>query len=216
VKLSEQLLQDNADVWRTWLPHPFTQSVADGSLPREVFLRWLAQDFRFVSEGLRFLAVLLGKAPAELVDPLAGTIHAWNSELTLFRAEAQRAGADLAARPLFVTQAYADFLLAVAHREAFAIGWAVLFGVERSYHDAWRWAREHAVSDNPYRAWIDNWGSDGFGAFVEGLASRLDALAPGLDDATRSRLDERFAETARFEVHFWEMAWRGELFAVPK
>jgi len=214
--LSEQVLQDNAAVWRTWLPHPFTQAVADGTVPRKVFLRWLAQDYRFVADGLRFLGALLAKAPPALVDPLAETLHAWHSELGLFREAAEREGADLAAPPSFITQAYSDFLLAVAHQEPFAVGWAVLFGVERSYHDAWRWARERAAADNPYRPWLENWGSDTFRTFTESLAQRLDALAPGLDEATRARLRERFAQTARFEHHFWEMAWHGERFAVPR
>ena len=216
MQLSERLLRDNAPVWQSWLPHPFTRGAADGTLPREVFLRWLAQDYRFVREGLRFLALLLAKAPAEALEPLAETIGAWQRELALFREQAARAGAALDAPALFVTQAYGDFLLAVAQQEAFATGWAVLFGVERSYHDAWRWAREHAATDTPYRPWIDNWGSDAFGAFTTSLAARLDALEPGLDAATGARVRERFAQTARFEYHFWELAWQGDLFAVPR
>jgi len=121
----------------------------------------------------------------------------------------------LDAAPHFVTQAYGDFLLAVAHQEPFVTGWAVLFGVECSYHDAWRWAREHAAADSPYREWIENWGSDAFGAFVGSLAERLDALAEQVHPAALAGLHERFAQTARFEYHFWEMAWHGERFSVP-
>ncbi len=216
MKLSERLLQDTHALWQAWLPHPFTRGVADGTLPHPVFLRWLAQDYRFVSEGRRALAVLLAKAPPAALDELAGTLHAWDAELGLFRAAARREGAALEAAPCFVTQAYGDFLLATAHREPFAVGWAVLFGVERAYYDAWRWARERAAPDTPYRPWLENWGSDAFGAFVAGLAARLDALAPGLDAATLERLRACFAHTARLEYHFWEMAWHGERFAGPR
>lgn len=208
--LSQQLLADNAALWRTWLPHPFTRAVAEGSLPRPVWLRWLAQDYRFVAEGLRFLGALLAKAPADAVDPLADTLGAWHGELALFREAAGREGADLSAPPAFVTQAYGDFLLSVAYTEPFAVGWAVLYGVEGSYHDAWRWAREHAAPDSPYRPWLDNWGGEAFGAFVQSLAARLDALEPGLAPDVRARVHERFAQTARFEQRFWEMAWQGD------
>jgi len=215
MKLSERLLQDNLARWHSWLPHPFTRGIADGTLPRDVFLRWLAQDYRFVSEGRRALAVLLAKAPPEALDELAGTLYAWTAELGLFREAARREGAALDAAPCFVTQAYGDFLLATAHQEPFAVGWAVLYGVERSYHDAWRWARERAAPDTPYRPWLDNWGSEAFGAFVAGLAARLDALAAGLDAATLERLRACFAHTTRLEHLFWEMAWHGEQFPAP-
>lgn len=214
-RLSEALVAEQSAVWRTWLPHPFTAGVADGSLPQAVFLRWLAQDYRFVSEGLGFLGVLLSRAPAAQRDLLAQAIGAWNTELGLFRDAARAAGADLDAPPLFVTRAYGDFLLATAHHEPFETAWAVLYGVERSYHDAWRWAREHAAADGPYAPWIDNWGSDAFGGFVAALGTTLDALATGLDATALAGLRARFAHTALLEHHFWEMAWHGERFAVP-
>ena len=212
MSLSAQLVADNGAVWRTWLPHPFIAGVADATLPRPVFLRWVAQDYRFVSDGLRFLGLLLAKAPPARRDLLAQAIGAWNAELALFRAQAQAAGVDLEAPPTFITRTYGDFLLAVALQESFETAWAVLYGVERAYHDAWRWARERAAADNPYREWIENWGSDAFGAFVAALAGTLDALGTGPDAAG---LRARFAQTAQFEYHFWEMAWHGERFAVP-
>lgn len=214
MSLSRQLLADNAALWRTWMPHRFTQAVAEGTLPRPAWLRWLAQDYRFVAEGLRFLGALLAKAPPGAVDALAQTLAAWHGELALFREDAGREGADLAAPPAFVTQAYGDFLLSVAYTEPFAVGWAVLFGVECSYNDAWRWAREHAAPDSPYRPWLENWGSDAFGAFVQSLAERLDGLEPQLAPEVRKRMDVRFAQTARFEQLFWEMAWHGDAIAM--
>jgi len=216
MNLSERLVQDHRALWQSWLPHPFTRGVAEGTLPRAVFLRWLAQDYRFVSEGRRALAVLLAKAPPQRLDALAGMLHAWDAELALFRDAARSEGAALDAAPCFVTQAYGDFLLATAHAEPFVVGWAVLYGVERAYHDAWRWARERAAPDTPYRPWLENWGSDAFGAFVQSLAAGLDALASGLDDATLQRLRACFAHTARLEYHFWEMAWHGEQLPVPQ
>ena len=212
MRLSERLVQENQQYWRRWRPHPFTREVAEGTLDEKVFLRWLAQDYLFVREGLRFLAVLLGKAPAHLLAALADTIHAWKNELELFRAHAERAGAELQVRPFFVTRAYLDFLLAVAHQTPFQTGWAVLFAVERSYHDAWRWAGEHAAPDNPYREWIDNWGSAEFGAFVAFLADTLDEQTAGLKAPALAEVREKFAETARFEALFWDMAYHGERF----
>lgn len=210
--LSEQLVAENEALWRTWQPHAFTRAVAENTIEPAVFLRWVAQDYLFVSEGLRFLGVLLSKAPHARLDGLADTIGAWKTELALFREHAAAAGADLTVPPYLVTRAYVDFLLATAHQEGFVVGWAVLYGVERSYHDAWRWALEHSAPDNPYRHWMENWGSDTFGAFVAHLAEVLDAQAAGLDEATRAAIHERFAQTARFEWLFWEMARHGERF----
>lgn len=211
--LSEQLVAENEALWRTWQPHAFTRAVAENTIDPAVFLRWVAQDYRFVSEGLRFLAVLLSKAPHGRLDTLSDTIGAWKTELALFRDHAGAAGADLAARSYLVTRAYVDFLLATAHQESFVVGWAVLYGVEKSYHDAWRWALQHSAPHNPYRHWMENWGSDAFGGFVAHLAQVLDEMdAAGLDETTRAVIHARFAETARYEWLFWEMAQHGEQF----
>ena len=86
----------------------------------------------------------------------------------------------------------------------------MLFGVERAYHDAWRWVAERAAPDNPYRHWIDNWASEAFGAFVAFLAETLDALAVDLPPDVRAEIQAKFTETARFEALFWDMAWRGD------
>lgn len=212
MSFSAKLRNENDALWQRWLPHPFTRALAEGSLEEAVFRRWLAQDYLFVSEGLRFLGVLLAKAPHGLLDALSDTIHTWKTELGLFREAAGALGVDLATRPYFVTRAYLDFLLAVGHQEPFAVGWATLLGVEKSYHDAWRWVYERTDAGHPYRAWIGNWGSDTFAAFVGFLENTLDELAPALGEAEREAARRRFAETARYEVLFWEMAWHGEQF----
>lgn len=210
MSLAESLLRENEDWWGTWLPHPFTRAVAEETVAPEVFNRWLAQDYLFVREGLRFLALLLAKAPSPLVDPLAETMMTWRNELVLFREQAHAAGADLEVELLHATRTYDDFLIATAHRHPFVVGWAVLYAVEKSYHDAWRWVAVHQSPGSRYAPWAENWGSELFAGFTRFLAETLDDLALGAAPRDLELARVQFRHAAQLEYLFWEMAFSEE------
>ncbi|MBI4082538.1 MAG: hypothetical protein HY423_08005 [Candidatus Lambdaproteobacteria bacterium] len=206
MSFAQQLLRENESVWRHWLPHPFTRGVAEGSIAPAVFQRWLAQDYLFVHEGIRFLAVLISKAPSPLIEPLVETAETWRRELALFRRNALAQGVALDVAPHPATRAYLDFLFATAHRHPFLVGWAALYGVEQSYHDAWRWVAANSRAGGPYGEWVQNWASDAFAGFTRFLAETLDAEAAQARERELKPARQAFAETARHEAMFWDMA----------
>jgi len=206
MSFSEELLDANRGWWDTWQPHPFTRAVAEQTVDPELFNGWLAQDYLFVREGMRFLAILLTKAPVALVDPLADTITTWRTELELFRTQARAAGVELDVAPRFVTRTYTSFLMSVGHQQPFLVGWSVLYGVEKSYHDAWRWVAEQIGPDHPQAPWVNNWGSETFAEFTRFLARTLDELTLNVSADTLQAARTYFTHTAELEFLFWEMA----------
>jgi thiaminase len=197
-----------AGLWERIPQHPFVAAAADGTLPEEAFDRWIVEDHHFVVGFRRFLGGLLATAPDEAArDVLAGGIAALTPELELFRAEAARRGLDLAAEPGPTTLGYTAYIQA-APADGAVVGWAVLYGAEKAYHDAWSAVRATAEESSPYWGFIDNWSSAGFGEYVLAIGDTLDRLAgPGPIDPRAVRAFER---VVRFELRFWDAVHAGE------
>ena len=59
----ERLKVAAAPEWRAYTEHPFTNAMADGSLPVAAFRRYLVQDYLFLIELARTYALSVYKAP---------------------------------------------------------------------------------------------------------------------------------------------------------
>lgn len=201
------LLQANADLWPRIVAHPFVAACADGTLPAAAFDRWLVQDHAFVVGFRRFVADLLAISPDEDArDLLASGLAALTPELELFRGAARERGLDLDAEPCPTALGYTAFVQA-APADGFTTALTVLYGAEQAYLDAWAAVREHAAAHTPYRAFIDNWSSPAFAAYVTAIAGLLDRVAGHRVDAPAQRA---FRRVVRFELRFWDAVHAGE------
>lgn len=114
--LSARLWADNGDLAAAALAHPFVSRLGDGSLPREIFARYVAQYAFFLEPLARAYALALARStdtPTLLV--LADLLGGVREELGLHASYAARWGIDMAGVvPTSVTLAYTEFLLATA------------------------------------------------------------------------------------------------------
>ena len=75
MSLAQRLWVDNAELAGKALAHPFVRGVADGSLPRQVFSGYVAQDAFFLAAFARAYALALAASPdTETVLAFAGLI----------------------------------------------------------------------------------------------------------------------------------------------
>src|SRR6476646_7798883 len=60
--------------WRAYTEHPFTDGLADGSLPESAFRHYLVQDYLFLIEFARAYALSIYKSPklADMREASAG------------------------------------------------------------------------------------------------------------------------------------------------
>ncbi len=196
---SSILLADQKDAWQRILAHPFVAETSAGTLPSATFDRWLAEDYFFVRMFRVFLAELTGIAPDRTArEVLAGGLAALQPELALFESAAAERGVDLAAEPSLLNLGYSSYLVSTV-REGWPVGIATLYAVEKAYYDAWASVRDSTGPDTPYAAFIANWSSPEFGAYVARLAALVDREASG--DAMRLA----FGRVARFEIAFWDL-----------
>ncbi|RBY76449.1 TenA family transcriptional regulator [Geodermatophilus sp. TF02-6] len=189
------LLPRHPEAWRRATRHPFLDAVRDGTVPAAAFDTWLVQDARFVADLLRFQARLLARAPRPAQAVVAGGLVALVEELDWFDEQAAVRGLDLGAPALPATAAYADLL---ARLDDADVGTALtaLWTIERTYLDAWSYARPGAPAFRPF---VEHWTVPAFATYVSGLEAAADAVPAPEPDAV-------FAEVVAAEAAFWEMA----------
>ncbi len=211
VTFHQKLLDQSKEIWNIILNHRFLKMTADGSIPDSTFKTWMRQDYIFVQEAIPFIAILLAKAPLHLRSNFIDIITGLNTELGMFRKNAEAHGVNLEnITPFPACHAYSQFLMNTAYQRSFEEGFTVLYAAEKVYLDSWMEVKKNLKVQSPWQEFIDNWTSDGFQQYVDWLASTLDDLAQGKSAQALKKMEEMFIITARYEYLFWEMAAKEE------
>jgi hypothetical protein len=135
-------------------------------------------------------------APPDAVRVLIDGLTALGAERAWFESHARRLDLDLAAPRHRVCSRYADFLVATAYSQPFAVSAAMLFGVEAACLAAW----SRLDATGPYAEFVQRWSDPRFAAYV----GDLQALAEGCDHPDQQYV---FNEVLRHERDFWQMTW---------
>ena len=215
---ARQLQERHAPIFARVLGHPFVRGIGDGSLPIERFRFYIEQDYVFLIEYGRVLALAVAKGRslpgmAQFAELLHATLHV---EMALHRGFAAKFGigeaalADVVAAP--TTYAYTRHLLATAYAGSLAEIAAALLPCQWGYGEI---GRALAAAGEPtaaplYAEWIRMYAGEEYHELVAGLTVSFDALAAQESDHARERLAEIFLISSRYEWSFWEMAWRME------
>ena len=195
------------------------RGVGDGSLPLDRFRHFVRQDYLYLVDYGRLLALGCARAPeletmrrfAELTQAILVT------EMDLHRAFAAEWGIapeELEAEaPTATTRAYTDFLLRTAALGDFADLVAALLPCMWGYAEVG--ARLAAAqrpdgAANPYARWIATYADPDFQALAGWCRELTDRLGAAADGPTRARLHDVFAASSRHELAFWEASWRLE------
>lgn len=199
--LSARLWSDNADVAAEVLAHPFVRGIGDGSLPRELFARYLAQDAFFLESFARAYALALARSDdtATLLT-LADLLTGVRQELGLHASYAASWGIDMAdVEPLPATSAYTEFLLATACTEDLGVIFAAMTPCMRLY--AWLGASLDAGTAGPYAEWVQTYADPAFDETARSLERLLD------EHADTSKVRTAYRRAMRLELGFFEAAF---------
>jgi thiaminase/transcriptional activator TenA len=210
---SAQLRRAADSVWRAQHEHPFVRGVADGTLPVERFARYVRQDYLFLVDYARVLALGAARAPdletmrrfADLAQAILG------EEMELHRAYAREFGiapAELEAEPPDpLTRAYTDFLLRTAALGSFAELAAALLPCMWGYAEIGaRLAERPDESPEPrYARWIETYAAAGFQELAAWCRGLVDRLAAAASDDERRRMRRAFVASSEHELAFWDV-----------
>ncbi|GAB6876371.1 TenA family protein [Thermaerobacter litoralis] len=208
--LAGRLWQQNLDLARRCLEHPFVQGIGRGDLPRSRFAWYVGQDAAFLEAFARAYALALAKAPdLEAMTALQELLQGVLDELRLHRAYAARWGVDLRPEPSLATRAYTGFVLEVAWSRPVGLIAAAMTPCMRLYAFLGQSLGSGQRPDNPYRDWIATYASPDFAALaarLENLLNRWNAGASALQPPAEVAAVYRTAMA--LELAFFEAAWR--------
>lgn len=197
---------------------PFLRELTDGSLDRDRFTFYLAQDSHYLLDYARALAAAasLCTDPDQLEFFAAGAAGVMTVEKALheryFADFGVQASALAAMRPSPTCTAYVNHLHATARTGALAVLVAALlpcFWIYQEVGDRVH-ARQDAYPGNPYRAWIDTYADPGFADSCVRVRAIADALADAASQEVREQMNAAFVRSSEYEWMFWDSAYRRE------
>jgi len=208
-----ELWEAGASTYDAIVAHPFLAGLSAGTLPREAFAYFVAQDSHYLEAYARALALTSARA----TDPHAVQMfaaHAANAvtvEQDLhvrLLAELGLSADDVATTPVGpTTLAYTSYLLAVCATGSYAESVAAVLPCYWVYREVGRTLLGRSSPDPVYATWIATYASPEFDAVVEAVLATVDGLGPSTGPAERARCRDHFATTTRYEWMFWDAAW---------
>jgi thiaminase/transcriptional activator TenA len=202
VTLSAGLWAGSADLASAALASPFVSGIADGTLPRERFAGYVAQDAFFLEAFAR--AYALGIAHSRdraTLEAFADLLAGVREELRLHDGYAARWGIDLAAvSPAPATLAYTEFLLATAALGDVGEMAAAMTPCMRLYAHLGQALVPRATG--PYREWVDTYADPGFEELAATLEALLDRVAADTPEVRRA-----YRRAMELELGFFDAAW---------
>jgi len=214
----ERMKTAGAAEWQAYTGHPFTNALADGSLPEAAFRHYLVQDYLFLIEFARAYALSIYKSPrlADMREAAAGLSAILDVEMDLHVKLCAGWGlspGDLEQAPAAAeTLAYTRYVLDTGMRgDLLALKVALAPCVIGYAEIATRLAAHpHAqAAMNPYRVWISEYAGAPYQEVAAKARAQLDELADRYATPAReAELIGIFKEATRLEADFWEMGWR--------
>ena len=216
-RFTERLHQMAASVWEAQHEHPFIRGIGDGTLSLERFSYWVRQDYLYLIEYARLLALAAARAPdlvgmTRFADLARETLR---TEMDMHRSYARRFGIspeEMERETKSPTcQAYTDFLLRTAALGDYAELVAALLPCMWGFCEIGQRLAERGAPDVPrYADWIAMYASPEFADLAAWCRDVVDRVAEGLPAEALDRMEGAFLTSSRYEHFFWEMAWRME------
>lgn len=203
---TQSLWDQTADVRDRIQAGAFVTLLADGSMPQDVFLDYLAQDLLYLQDYSVALCQLAVRAPQEqwrafLAEGAAGCAR----ETAQLHTTLVDARADVSASR--VTSEYTEFLLATTQSRDWAVGATAVLPCYWLY--AWigeqlaQQAGDVSGSTHPYAAWINAYSDPVFTDAAQRARSVVDQVAHGASPQVQEQMRTAFRRACELEERFF-------------
>lgn len=198
------LWMENADLVAAAVGHPFVRGLGDGTLPRERFAGYVAQDAFFLESFTRAYALALAHSPDRAgLEAFADLLAGVREELRLHGSYAQRWGIDLAGvEPVPATTDYSSFSAPPPGAGDVARTCAAMTPCMRLYAHLGQTLARSRTSET-YVDWLDTYADPQFDALAATLERLLDNYVDDID-----QVRDTYRRAMRLELAFFDAAMR--------
>ena len=218
----EYLEDQSRPIREAILAHPFVVGVGRGDLPVDRFKYYVCQDYVYLIDYSRVLAVAAARAPQlDVMSWFAGLLdETLNTEMALHRnycAEFGITAGELeATRAAPTTVAYTSYLWKTATQGSFGELSAALLPCQWGYWEIGRRLAEQAPLARPplYAAWVGMYSSDEFRDLAIYLRELTDRLGGEAGPPEKAAMEDAYVTSLRWEYRFWEMSYNLEDWSV--
>lgn len=198
-------------VWPQILGSGFIRDLRDGTLARDEFDFYLAQDAHYLGDYSRALAGLSAKAPA--ADEQVWWAHtaqqAIVAEQELHRSWFSDHGIDVDTTPISpVTLGYVSFLKAQVALEDYPVGVAAVLPCFWLYAEVGLYLADSNSPTHAYRAWLDTYSGEEFVGEARGAIARAEEALAAATEAQRRQAADAFMHACYYERDFFDQAGR--------
>jgi thiaminase/transcriptional activator TenA len=209
--LSQQMLDENRDVFEAMVHHRFVEDIKADRLSNEAFERYLVFEGAFVDTAIAIFAYATAKAETIAQKRwLIGVLDALaNQQIAYFEKTFAARGIDPSRYDTGRADvaAFRDGMLAIARDGGFLDTIAAMFAAEWMY---WTWstaANSTAIGDPLLKEWVKLHAEPEFEAQARWLKAVLDEAGETMAPDERTRLSAIFGRAQRLEIDFHEAAY---------
>ena len=197
------------------LEHPFITGIGDGSLPVDRFKYYVIQDYVYLIDYSRALAIASARA-IDLQDMswFAGLLdETLNQEMALHRSYCQEFGINLqeleSVEPASTTKSYTNFLLKTAYQGSFGELVASLLPCQWGYWEIGDHLLKRGLPTSAplYAQWIKMYTSEEFTELAHQFREMADRIGGGAGLAEQAAMRQAYTDSVRLEHRFWDMAY---------
>ena len=197
------------------LEHPFITGIGDGSLPVDRFKYYVIQDYVYLIDYSRALAIASARA-IDLQDMswFAGLLdETLNQEMALHRSYCQEFGINLqeleSVEPASTTKSYTNFLLKTAYKGSFGELVASLLPCQWGYWEIGDHLLKRGLPTSAplYAQWIKMYTSEEFTELAHQIREMANRIGDDAGFAEQAAMRQAYTNSVQLEHRFWDMAY---------
>jgi Putative transcription activator len=211
--LSERLWASISDIYYSILNHPFIKGLIDGTLEEEKFKYYIIQDFIYLNEFSKALAILSSKSEnveesllfashVQEVIKVESSLHEyfikyWNLNLNEYY-------------PSPTNLLYTSFLVSTVSMRPYYEGVASVLPCYWIYMEVGKSLIKQGSNNELYKRWIETYAGEEYEKGVKEVIKIVDGFKLTRDQ--EYNVFKNFRMTAIFEYMFWDSAYKLEKF----
>ncbi len=207
---SELTWKQCEDRYQSILKMPFVTELANGTLHKEKFQFYMAQDSLYLEHFGRAMALIAARANhiSHTLNYLKYAETAIIVENILHESYFQDFGLTEKGEIQPACHHYIHFLKSTAALDSVEIAMAAVLPCFWIYKKVGDYILNHLRSDNnPYQRWVDTYGGEEFSDAVEKAINLCDEVASETTSVIRQKMTEAFITASKMEYSFWEAAY---------